>query len=428
MLDNNRTKTLSNPTLLWRDIVPPNRRARVAILGGAAFVLLIGIAVPSLLPRDKVHPVQAAVPPPGFQVTDSQWATLTFGTVAAQTFQTERDTDGKIAIDDDTATPVFSPYSGRVAKIFVKAGEQVKKGDPLLAVEASEFVQGQNDLVTAVANLASAQAQLNLSETAEKRQHDLFEAKGGALKDWQQAQVDLANARAGFRTAEITLAAVKNRLRILGKSDAEIAAIAAAPDGARMAAEAVVQAPIAGTVIQRQVGPGEYINSAASGGSQVFTVGDLSTVWLVANLREADAALVHPGNTVEVRVPAYPGRLFTGKVTYVAPAIDPATRRLTVRAELDNSDNALKPEMFGSFRVIAGGEASSPAVPDSAVIYEGDAARVWVADPGVKSIALRPIRAGRSHDGMLEVVDGLKVGETVVVRGALFIDRAAKGD
>src|SRR5271167_388821 len=121
---------------------------------------------------------------------------------------------------------------------------RVKQGAPLLAVAASEFVQGQNALIRAVATLTTARAQINLARTNEKRQHDLYDSKGGALKDWQQSQADLATAEGGFRSGEIALAAVRNRLRILGKSDAEITAIENAPDRLNMNPEAIVYAPI----------------------------------------------------------------------------------------------------------------------------------------------------------------------------------------
>ncbi len=207
----------------------------------------------------------------------------------------ERVTEGNIAIDDDLTTPVFSPYSGRVIRLIAKLGDHVARGQPLMAVAASEFVQGQNDLVTAAASLKTTRAQLKLAETAEQRQHALYLAKGGALKDWQQSQADLATAQNSLRAQEIALAAVRNRLRILGKSDREIDAI---ENGAPLDMEPVayIVAPISGTVTQRQVGLGQNILSVQSGASTpVYTIGDLSTVWLVANVREADAPLIRIG-------------------------------------------------------------------------------------------------------------------------------------
>lgn len=361
-----------------------------------------------------------------FRPTDAQWEGLKIESVQLRSFQTERTTEGKIANDDDATTPVFSPYSGRVTKLFTKAGDEVAQGTSLFAVDASEFVQAQNDLISAVCTLNTARAQLDLAQTNEKRQHTLYDAKGGALKDWQQSKVDLATAEGNFRSAEIALGAVRNRLRILGKSDAEISAIENAPDRLTMNPETIVYAPIGGTVTQRQVGLGQYINSAANGASTpVFSIGDMSKVWLLANVHEADAPSMRVGEPVEVRVLAFPGRVFKAKLTYVAAAIDPGTHRLPVRAEVENPDGTLKPEMFATFSIITGSAVNAPAVPEAAVVYEGQTARVWVAGKD-KTVGLRQIRPGRVQDGMVEVLAGLNPGESVVTSGSLFIDRAAQ--
>jgi membrane fusion protein, heavy metal efflux system len=406
---------------------------RAQIVGLAALAALAGLAlilVPLLRSelgaREEAKAEQPAPAPGSFRPTEAQWATLKFGAVQQLTFRPERITDGKIAIDDDRTTPVFSPYSGRVTRLLAKAGDHVEKGAPLLALEASEFVQGQNDLISAVAALNTAHSQLKLAAINEKRQHELYDAKAGALKDWQQAEADLESARNTVRSAEIALAAVRNRLHILGKSDREIDALETAK---RMDPEAIVTAPIGGTVIQRQVGLGQYINSTAAGASTpVFSIGDLSAVWLVANVRETDAPLMHVGDPVDVHVLAYPGRVFKAKLTYVAPAIDANTHRLPVRAEVENADGALKPEMFASFSIITGDAVVTPAVPQEAVIYEGDVAHVWLAHDD-KSLSLRQIRTGRTDaGGMVEVLAGLQPGETVVTSGSLFLDRAAQGD
>jgi cobalt-zinc-cadmium efflux system membrane fusion protein len=401
---------------------------QLAILGGAAILAAIAlVAIPAIRSHFAAREAtQAAAPAPGtFRPTDAQWASLNLVAVQQTTFRAERLTDGKIANNDDTTTPVFSPYSGRVTQLFVTAGDRVNRGDPLLAVAAAEFVQGQSDLISAIAALNTARFQLKLTTVTEKRQHELFEAKAGALKDWEQAQADLESAKNNVRSAEAALAAVRNRLHILGKDDDEIGTLDTAQ---KMGAEAIVTAPIGGTVTQRQVGLGQYINSAASGASNpIFSIGNLSTVWLLANMRETDAPLMRPGQPVEVHVLAYPGRVFQAKLAYVAPSVDPNTHRLPVRAEVENADGTLKPEMFASFSIIIGDDSAAPAVPEDAVVYEGETARVWVVHDD-KSLSLREIRVGRIADGKVEALAGLEPGEKVVSRGTLFIDRAAKGD
>jgi len=213
------------------------RRTQLLIVAGMGCVIAGIFVIGSLLTRfvtgrssSEAPETQLATTPGTFRPTEAQWEALKIVPVQLVTFQNERTTEGKIANDDDRTTPVFSPYSGRVTKLFARAGDHVEQGAPLFAVQASEFVQGQNDLISAAAALETARAQLNLAKTTEKRQHDLYDSKGGALKDWQQSQVDLATAQGNFRSAEIALGAVRNRLRILGKSDSEIAAIESEPD------------------------------------------------------------------------------------------------------------------------------------------------------------------------------------------------------
>jgi cobalt-zinc-cadmium efflux system membrane fusion protein len=352
------------------------------------------------------HTSQAAAPsPPGtYRATAQQLKTFTIETVQAHSFVSEELTDGKIGINADRATPVISPYSGRVTRVIAGLGEAVKAGAPLATVEASEFVQAQNDLRV-------ASAQVKLARTNETRKHALYDAKGGSLQDWQQSQADLA-------AAETALDLGRNRLQIFGKSAGDINALQASVS---MNPVATLTAPIAGVVVDRQVGPGQYLQA---GGNPVFTIADPSSVWLLANVRESDAGQVQVGQAVEVHVLAYPKRVFNARVTYVAAVLDPVTHRLPVRASIDNVDGSLKPEMFASFRILTSEATESASVPEAAVIYEGDAAHVWVVTAD-GLLTYRSIQAGRISDGLVEVIDGLKAGEKVVTKGGLFIDQAA---
>jgi len=402
------------------------RRHRLLLAG----VLLVGVAGAGFWvfnggPSNAVARPEKVIPEAdgGFRPSETQWGSLKLTPVRQVAFRDERATDGKIAINEDTTTPVFSPYSGRVSRLIAKPGDKVAAGAPLFAIEASEFVQGQNDLVTAVAGVEKAKSRLALAKTIEARQRELLAIRGGALKDLEQAQSDLVSAQGDMRSAEIALGAVRNRLRILGRSDAEIDRLEKSD---QIGAETIVTAPIGGTVIQRKVGLGQYINVGAS--DPVFTVGNLDTVWLIANVRESDAPRMKVGQPVEVSVLAYPNRTFKATLAYVAPALDPATRRLPVRAEIANPGRELLPEMFATFRIISGVARQRAAVPADAVIYEGAQARVWVARPDQKVVVTRPIEVGDTVNGMVEVRKGLEVGETVVASGTLFIDRAAARD
>jgi cobalt-zinc-cadmium efflux system membrane fusion protein len=380
------------------------RTALLLSLAVAAAILLIWSGG-RVFGQKESSAAQAPSPPGTFRATAQQLKSLTVQAVELHEFVSEEVTEGKIAVDADRETPVFSPYSGRVTRVIAGLGDTVKAGAPLAAVDASEFVQAQNDLATAA-------AQVKIARINETRKQALYEAKGGSLQDWQQARADLT-------AAETALDSVRNRLRILGRSAAEISALEASRS---MNPSAVIAAPISGVVVDRQVGPGQFLQ--AGSGTPVFTIADPSSVWLLANVREADAGLVRLGQPVDVHVLAYPTRVFKARVSYVAALVDPVTHRLPVRAEITNLDGALKPEMFANFRILTGEAASAPAVPQSAVVYEGDLAHVWVLSEG-GLLAYRAIRTGRSDGGLVEVLGGLTPGERIVTKGGLFIDQVA---
>src|SRR5579875_3768805 len=244
-----------------------------AILAGLVLAVAAGCGGVALIDRLVTPPLQAAsVPPPP---------------VPLMRFATEDRAEGKITADEDLATPVFSPYSGRVTKLFARAGDRVERGAPLFAIAAMQLVRGENDLIKAVDALATARARLDLARTDERRERALYEAKGAALKDWQKAQVALAAAQAAYRSAQIAVAAARNNLRILGESTAEIGAIENSPDTFLINPQATVYAPISGTVIKRRVGLGQYLR--AGGSKPVFTIGDVAKVWLLANVPEEQA-------------------------------------------------------------------------------------------------------------------------------------------
>jgi cobalt-zinc-cadmium efflux system membrane fusion protein len=331
------------------------------ILVAVLFVLpaIVGLASPS--PDDADTTAGS-----GFKPNDRQWAELKIMRVADQAFSPQVDTEGKIAIDDDLNTPVFSAYSGRVTRVMARAGDVVVAGAPLFAVQASELAQAENDMVSGLATLRTAHAQLELASANEARQHQLYLGHGAALKDWQQSRVDLATAQGGLNSAEIAVAAVRNRLAILGASAHDIAMLESTSNLQHVSADTIVHAPIGGTITQRQIALGQNIvGSTASAGAAnpVFTIGNLDRVWMVANVREEDAPLIHLGDEVHVTVPAYPGRVFDAHISYVAAGIDPNTHRMLVHADVENPDHALKPEMFADFSIVTAAGVNAPAVP-----------------------------------------------------------------
>ena len=217
----------------------------------------------------------------------AEWAAMTIQPVIEKPFRAEHVTEGKIAIDEDRSTPVFSPYAGRVTRLLVRPGDAVAKGQPLFTIEAADTVQAQNDFIAAMTAMNKAKSALGLAEIQQKRASDLFEGKAVPLKDFQQAEANLIQTQNDMRSSQTALEAARNKLKILGFNDEAI-------DNFRQKGginpEITIYAPIAGTVVQRKIGPGQYVGAGSS--DPVYVIGDLSTIWLTAFVRESDAAAV----------------------------------------------------------------------------------------------------------------------------------------
>jgi len=399
---------------------------RILVVLGVVTGMLIWLTSQRHDQRADIRHSEFSSPSEGgvFYPTVAQWATLTVEPVQQQVFRSEHVTEGKIAVDEDRSTPIFSPYAGRVTKLFVKPGDTVTVGQSLFTVEATDMVQAQNDFISAATGLNKARSALNLAQIIDKRQRLLYEGKAVPLKEVQNARAALDAAENDVRSAEVALEAARNRLRILGKTDQEIIEF---QEKGTINPATLISAPIAGTIVQRKIGPGQYVGSGST--DPVFIIGDLSTVWVVAYIRETEAPIVHVGQAIDFTVLAYPDRSFPANISYVAAAFDPTIRRLLVRATVNNAAGLLKPEMFASVKILAGEGDNAVAVPRDAIIYEGEAVRVWAVrdkDNG-KAIELRRIKVGLANANTVEVLKGLAPGDRVVTKGSLFIDRVAAG-
>jgi cobalt-zinc-cadmium efflux system membrane fusion protein len=394
----------------------------VLVTAGALFVLTGAEKRTSKLAHGDAEVSSQAKRPARFAPTAAQWASLGIEPVKSIAFRSEHMTEGKISINEERATPIYPPYAGRVTRLMAKPGDIVERGQPLFFIEAADMVQAQNDFLTALSSINRARSRVAITEIIEKQNRTLYEGKAGALRDFQTAQADLAQARADLRTAESMLEAARNRLAILGKTDTEIAAF---QEQGKISSETPIYAPLTGTVVQRKIGPGQYVSYSSTGAvDPVFTIGDLSTVWVTGYVRESEAPKVRTGQPLEFTMLAYPNTVFKATIDHVAASLDPSIRRLMVRATIDNADGRFKPEMFTSVTIYTDEGETSIAVPREAVIYEADTARVWVVR-GDKTIELRRIKAGMTRGGFVQVLQGLQQGESIVTKGSLFVDQAA---
>jgi cobalt-zinc-cadmium efflux system membrane fusion protein len=366
-------------------------------------------------------PAAPAADPPGtFRPTAEQLHAMSIMRVESSSLGTLTTATGTVVADGDLSTPVFLPYSGQVTRVLVDTGRVVVKGQPLLMVRGGDFADARSAFVAAQAGYRASVAQLDNARRIVDRQQKVAETAGGAQKDYQQAQTDLAAAEAQERSAAAALTAAREKLAALG-GDAAQSVDATAHEGM------ILRAPISGVIATREVSPGQYVE--AGGDTPVLTITDTSRVWLVAQLAESEAGAVHIGDKVEVTTPAWPGRIFHAVIDTVGVGLDPATHRLPVRATIANADAALKPQMFANFSIrhAVANDANRIYVPAVAVIHEGDSARVWVLrDDGL--LTARTVTTGERQNDQLEIIDGLKQGEKIVTAGALFVNEAGLGE
>lgn len=408
------------------------RTALAAAAGSAALAVLAGLVLggtagsASLLERLGLaaSPVRAATAPPAksdgtIVLSPNERRSLVVEPVGLRSFRPQFTTEGKIATDEDRATPVLSPYAGKVVRILVRPGDVVVPGQVLCTIEATDMVAAQNDYVAAVSGLDKARTTVRLAEINERRQRDLYNGRAATLRDFEQAQADLKGAQADERAAAAALRAVENRLRILGKSEADLTQLR---ERGTINSETPIVAPIGGLIAQRKVGPGQFVQG--SGGDPLFLVDDTTTVWLQAFVREGDSPAVDVGDEMEFRVLARPGETFRATIGHVSPLLDPATRRMVVRAAVPNPRGLLKREMFASVVIFTERPTEWPAVPRRAVIRQGERAHVWRLDDAGRA-ALREVRTGLVQDGFVQITEGLAAGDQVVVQGSLFLDQMA---
>jgi cobalt-zinc-cadmium efflux system membrane fusion protein len=394
---------------LQRRSLPVGRQVRAIII--IALIAAVLLLLWMLVGRKSASSANASGSAPAagqVRLSAEQLATLGTATVQTATFHDAVIADGQIAVDADTTTQVFSPYSGRVVRVMAGIGDKVRSGAPLVSLDASENLDAQSALITAL-------AQTRLDRLIETRRHAAYDSHGGSLQDWQQAQADLT-------AAEATLSAARGHLRVLGSSDAQIQALEAA--GA-VRPTATINSPLTGLVTDRQIGPGQVVQAGDS--TALFTVADLSSVWLLCAVRDIDAAAIAPGQVILIHLQALPGRDYRATVQSVGAEVDATTHRVVVRATVPNSDGRLKPAMLATSEIITSADSQAPGVPEAAIVREGDQAHVWVvrADGVLQE---RAIQTGRTSGALTEVRQGLAAGERIVVSGSLFIDTAAQPD
>lgn len=325
---------------------------------------------------------------------------------------------GQVEPDSNMTTPVISLVPGRVEKSFVQLGDIVKQGQRLAFVRSDDIAQIEADLLKQVldfeADIQQARFQLALCEKIYGRHKQLFSEGISARADLDTAENEFQKAQVALETlkekrnALITIA--RERLRLYGVEKTELDKVLATK---RIDDDFYIEAPRAGIITERNADIGQLIDNSHN----IFVVTDLSQVWLTAQAFEKDIHFIKKGQKVKVTVNSYPDKVFTGKVDYTGVMLDTGTRTMPVRATVQNPQIVLKPEMFANMRVEIG-ETEALSIPFESVRKTGEATIAYVVR-GKNSFEERKIEVGRRLGDSVEILKGLRPGETVVAHGSL---------
>jgi cobalt-zinc-cadmium efflux system membrane fusion protein len=336
---------------------------------------------------------------------EEELKTVKIEAVSERVFVITRSTIGNIDFNQDNSLQVFTQYPGRITRLLAKAGDDVRKGQELFYIDSP-------DLTTAEGTLIQTAAQLELTTKTVKRAQELFAAKGVAQKDLEQATSD-------HKTAEGNHQAARNAVRIFGKTDAEMNQIVATH---RIDSQMPVPSPTDGRVTARNAAVGLYVQPGNS--PAPYTVSDISTMWMMASVPEADIPLLRLGQEVDVDVMAFPGRVFKGKIVNIGASVDPSTHRIQVRSEIADPKHELRAQMFATFVIRTGDWMKSPAIPEGGVVREGDGTMTaWITTDGHR-FTRRTIKIGLQQDAFDQVLDGVQPGEQIATDGAIFLSNA----
>lgn len=301
---------------------------------------------------------------------------------------------GKV-LAPQTKTAIVSHFlPGRLAQIHVQVGDWVKQGQPLVTLECAEIGEAMSEFFKAVA--ARELAQLNLAR--EKR---LAESGIGAKKQYVAAEAE-------HKVAEVTFEAAEKRLHILGLTEEQVKEVAQTH---KISPTVVLTSPIEGKVAISKAVVGAMVDQS----KEILTIIDPRMLWVDAEIYEKDVAKVKIRQNVQVTVPAFPQELFGGKITYISDVVDEETRTITVRTEVDNRDERLKPGMFAEVSIFYSDNGPVVAVPVAAILEDGEKQFVFVREKG--GFVQREIETGATCGMYRRVIKGLQEGEEVVVEG-----------
>jgi cobalt-zinc-cadmium efflux system membrane fusion protein len=377
-----------------------------AIYSGGAPKLEGGIAK-AVESTDSAAKGRAGPPPPpdSVELSEGQLRFVKVAAVEERDFPIEKQAVGSIDFNQELLTQVFTPYQGRIISLFAKVGDEVKKGQTLFTIDSP-------DLLQACSTLISAAGVLQLTNRNLTRLKMLFETRAISQKELEQAVSDQ-------QTAEGALRAARDAVRLFGKTDAEIDKMIA---DRKVDPILVVPSPIDGRITARNAAPGLFVQPGNA--PAPYTVADVSTMWMLANVAESDSPVLSVGQEVKVSVMAFPNRVFEGHITTVSSMVDPTTHRMLVRSEVADPTHELRSGMFANFVIRTGDPVRSPAIPQDGVVREGDGTMTAWVTADRRRFTKRTVKTGQPRDGYVQILEGIQPGDLVATEGALFLSNA----
>jgi cobalt-zinc-cadmium efflux system membrane fusion protein len=336
------------------------------------------------------------------ELTESQLGAVKIEPVGMYLFPVVRDTVGSISFADDLAVQVFPPVQGKLIKGFVELGDHVRKGQTLYTLQSQDLIQAESTLIAAAGTFEMTSKEL-------KRATYLNQTSGVSEREVEQATSDQQAADGALRAA-------RNAVRVFGKSDDEIDQIISSR---RIDPALVVPSPISGQITSFNAPPGLLVQPGTP--PAPYTVADVSVKWMLANVVESDIALYRVGQPVAVKVSAYPGRVFQGQVSKIYATVDPTTHRATIRSDIRDPGNELRPGMLANFVIGLQKPVEAVAISANGVVRESDGTMTaWVTTDRHR-FTQTLIKTGLRADGRVQILDGLRPGELVVSDGAVFL-------
>ena len=348
-------------------------------------------------------------------------ARITLGEVEIRKLEEDLRVSGRVTVNQNATARVGSFTEGIVVGCCESVGSDVEKGQVLARLHSHEIHDAEASYWETRAELERRQTELQFAEKFYKRASRLYELKAGSLQKMQEAEAKFRSAETLLKIARAGVERADNHLRYLGLTPEELPEAAdehaAEGQGAHEEAHLIeVRSPVAGTIVERTVSTGAVVTPSDS----LYVISDLRSLWVIAQVPEQHLSLLRSGLTVEVSVRAYPDKTFPARITTIGDALDPETRTVEVRCELNNPGRQLKTEMFATLTIHTGGSREAVVAPLEA-LQNVDGEEVLFVPEGEYSFRARRVRVGRHSGSVVEIVSGLQAGEKVVVAGAFHL-------